>query len=238
VVISGASQSVLPSQTVGQPFNLVIRGTGFGSRPQVVLSGYDVAVVNPTPTAISINIATRPAMPPEEPIVLIVRNPDTGQEASRMDLFTLGGGTTNERPVITSITPSKGTRADFPVIITGTNFPLITDIQVTFGSTLMPILGVNAAGTQIQVGFPAGGLPNTGRMDVTVRNAPLNLQDIRLGGFEYVNDPQSTKTRRILGCGAGGESGGGTAGDLAVLLGVSLALGVGALATRRKSKAV
>jgi MYXO-CTERM domain-containing protein len=98
----------------------------------------------------------------------------------------------------------------------------------------MPVLSVNASGTQIQVGFPAGGLPNTGRLDVTVRNVQRNLQDIRLGGFEYVNDPPSRKVRAIARCGAAGEGPGGAGGDALVVLATLLALAAAVLGRRRR----
>ncbi|MBI2432866.1 MAG: hypothetical protein HYV26_08350, partial [Candidatus Hydrogenedentes bacterium] len=236
VQIDSASEAALPTQTVGQAFTLVIRGAGFGTKPTVVLSGYDVTVTGATDEAISISIMTREDAPPEEPIVLIVRNPDTGEEASRDDLFRLGSGTTDDSPEIASIVPDSATREDFPILINGRNFPEIEDLEVIFGRTLMPVQSVLADGTQIIVGFPAGGLPTTGRMDVTVRNVDKERQDILLNGFEFINPPQ--KQCVILGCAAdAGAKGAGVWGDLAVLLFAAAGLAGGMVVSRRRRHA-
>jgi len=235
VIISSASVSQLPSQTLdGAPFNLVIYGSGFGTSPVVALSGYDVQVTSATDASIGLSISTPAGTVPVAPIVLIVRNPQTGQEGSRSDLFTLKPGG-EQGPAITGVSPSRGTKDVFPVVIIGERFSDLANIDVTFGRTLMPVLDVNAAGTRITVGFPTGGLPDVGRLDVKVSNVNKGTEAILLGGFDYVNDAQRPKVGSAFGCGSmQGRSGGGIFGDLALMGLVALALAVPLRHARRR----
>jgi hypothetical protein len=79
----------------------------------------------------------------------------------------------------------------FPVLILGNNFNPVGDLQVVFGRTNMPINSVSADGKQIKVGFPTGGFPETGPMDVAVRNLEPNStkasEDVLVSGFTYEN---------------------------------------------------
>ncbi len=222
VVLESASVSQLPSQTLpGEPFTLVLRGTGFGTRPTVVIGGYDVTVASATNTDISLSIGTQAGVVPQEPIIVIVRNPDTSQEASRADLFTLKPGGENA-PEINSVSPPKGDKNVFPVVVNGKNFAGRGSVEVLFGRTLMPVVDVSADGTKITVGFPAGGLPGTGAMDVKVSNVNKGTEATLVDGFEYVNKAQSR-----TGCAAGGaDSGGGSpAGDVLLMILVAAGLG-------------
>src|SRR5690606_35552357 len=98
-------------------------------------------------------------------------------------------------PTITSISPSSGTSADFPVTIRGTGF---NEPQVLFGGTNMPIASWTA--TEIRVNFPAAGIALTGPLDVEVRsnyilagNQPVSVTTTRPNGFNYINAPGSTR---------------------------------------------
>ncbi len=75
----------------------------------------------------------------------------------------------------------------------GSNFNPAKDVEVLFGKTYMPVQSVSSAGTSIVVAFPTGGLPNTGALDVTVRNLQTGsakaTEDTLLDGFYYVNPP-------------------------------------------------
>ncbi|HPO13326.1 MAG TPA: PKD domain-containing protein [Candidatus Hydrogenedentes bacterium] len=237
VVIDSASVSQLPSQTLeGQPFNLIIYGSGFGTNPVVALSGYEVEVTNANGSSISLSISTPAGTVPEEPIVLIVRNPDTGEEGSRSGLFTLKPGS-EQGPEIISVSPSKGTKDIFPVTIIGKRFSDRANIDVIFENTLMPVLDVNAEGTRISVGFPFYGIPDVGVLDIKVRNADKGSEAILVGGFEYVNDPEPTKLLSKIGCGpAPVQKSGGVFGDLALMGLVALALAAPLWQARRKAK--
>ncbi len=238
VVIDSASVSELPSQTLpGQQFSLVIRGRNFGDNPTVVLSGYTVEVDQATDTTVSISISTTPEVTPQEPLVLIVRNPDTGQEATRSDLFTLTAGTSDESPSIASVSPAKGDQNVFPVKVLGTGFADRDSVEVLFGRTLMPVLGVNAAGTSISVGFPASGLPDAGLLDVAVRNVEKGTQDILVDGFEYISDAQRAKFAGWLGCAPQNAAAGSLLGDALVALFMAVVLGLAARKARRSPAA-
>ncbi len=203
LVIESSSLSELPIQTLeGQEVTLVIYGRNFGSSPIVRLSGYQVRIVQVTDTAITIAISTMPGVVPTEPVVLLVRNTTTGDEASRTDLFTLTSKPIGKIPVINSINPSKATSKEFPVTIQGANFSTIENIAVYFGNTLMPVQSVSADGTSILVTFPLGGIPTVGLLDVTVKNIDQKTEKTLVGGFEYVNDAQKPKKRfYMFGCG-------------------------------------
>lgn len=64
----------------------------------------------------------------------------------------------------------------------------------------MPIQGTPTS-TTIVVGFPTGGLPFTGLLDVQVRNSN-GLLAVKANGFNYINSPTG-------GGGGGGFGGGG-----------------------------
>lgn len=223
VVIEGATQTALPAQTLpNAPFTLVINGRGFGTRPDVAISGYNVNVVSATDTAISISVTVAEGVP-TEPIVLIVRNPDTGEEASRSDLFTVVSGGGSESPNVTSVTPDSAGSEDFPVTVLGTNLPPAEFAFVAFGQTRMPVLSAAAGGTSLSVGFPAGGLPDVGPLNVTVRDTRSGREDILLNGFTYNNDIPASKGG-LFSCAPEKESAGGFWGDLAIVAGVAMAL--------------
>lgn len=234
VVISGASETLLPSQTLpDQPFTLVLNGSGFGTSPVVVLSGYDVTVKQSNDTTISIAIEVA-GETPVEPVVVIVRNPTTGEEASRSDLFKIVSGTGNRSPEISSVSPASGDSESFPVTIFGTNFPTtVEDTFVTFGETRMPVLSVSPDGTSITVGFPAGGLPNAGPLPVTVRDLSTNQQDVLLAAFDYKNDVGRSKAG-FFSCAATPAEPSGFSGDLLVVVGVGAMLL--ALSRRRRTQ--
>ena len=236
VVIESASVTELPSQTLpGQQFSLVIRGQNFGANPTVILAGYDVEIDQATDTAISISISTSAGAVPEEPVVLIVRNPDTGEEATRSDLFSLTAGGVNQTPNISAVRPNKGDENAFPVEVVGTGFANRENVEVKFGRTRMPVLAVNGGGTSISVGFPASGLPDTGPLDVMVRNTAKGTEDILIGGFEYVNDAQRVKFHGWLGCAPSTVEAGNLLGDALVVFLALAGLVVAMGRTRRKT---
>ena len=218
VEITSVSQSQLPVQTLpGVGFSFVIYGSNFGTSPMVALSGYDVVVNSATDTAIRVTIETRDDVVPQEPLTLIVRNTQTGEETSRSDLFTLTGGSVNPGPKISKVTPASGRKDDFPVVVCGENFFDPDSLEVHFGKTLMPIQEVSADGTAITVAFPLGGLPGPGLLDVYVTSTGVNNgQDVLVGGFEYLN-PESRAKVSFFGCQPAKQSSSGVAGDLAVL---------------------
>jgi hypothetical protein len=232
VVINSASTSELPAQTLeSNPFTFVIYGSGFGTKPEVILTGYDVTVNQATDTSISVTITSRAEDAPQPPIILIVRNPDTGKEASRSNLFTLVNGTGDVSPIITRVSPAKATKSDFPVKVIGENFGAREDMVVRFGETLMTILAVNSEGTEISVGYPTGGFAEVDQMSVTVVNETNGTEAIKLNAFEFVSDPVSKPNVGPFSCGP--NSGGFTSplGDLLLL-----ALVVGGLAFGLRSK--
>lgn len=235
LIITSASTTKLPSQTLpGQGFSFVIMGSGFGTNPTVILSGYDVVVDSATDTQIKVTISTSDEVVPQEPIVLIVRRPAAGvvpeAEASRTNLFTLVPGSLQLTPKITRVSPSRGTKDVFPVTVLGSNFDEKGSIEVVFGRTLMPVLAVSADGTQISVGFPAGGLPDSGPLNVRVVNSARQTEDILVDGFDYVNSAKQTSSS---GCAAvPGEDGGRRSyGDAVTVLAAGILLTVG---TRRR----
>lgn len=227
IEITSVSQSVLPIQTLpGQGFSFVIYGVNFGTNPTVVLSSYDVTVDAATDTAIRVTIESRDDVVPQEPITLIVRNPDTGEEVSRSDLFSLSSNMNIVGPKILSVDPSSGRKDDFPVTVVGENFFDTENMTVYFDDTLMPILDISADGTAISVGFPIGGLPQPGLVDVKVTSTGANSgQDILIDGFEYVN-PESREKVRFFGCSPATEASSGFAGDLMVLVALLALLAV------------
>jgi PKD repeat protein len=226
VIIESASVTKLPSQTLpGQSVSVVIYGKNFGTSPAVLLTGYDVQVTQATNTAISISLSTAAGAVPQEPLVLIVRNPATNEEASRSNLFYLIPGNTNAQPVISGVSPARGAQKDFPVRVLGANFAGRENVEVLFGRTLMPVIDVPADGKSIQIGFPMGGLPVAGALDVTVRNKDKAAESVLVNGFEYVNDAQRPRKDGFFGCGPGsGEKSSGGTGDALAMALMSLAL--------------
>jgi len=203
--IEGVSQSVLPATIPpGQSVALVITGSGFGSRPTVVISGYAVTITSASSTAIHMTLANEAGSVPQDPIVVIIRNPDTGSERSRDDLFSVSSTALSPSPTITSIIPDRGTQAAFPVTIRGASFNAQPQVEVLFGETKMPIVSVADDGTSIVVDFPPSGFPVTGPLDVSVRNyTKVDLstytEDTKLGGFTYQNLPSRETPRGCFG---------------------------------------
>lgn len=223
----------LPSQILeGQEFPFVIRGQGFGSDPTVLLSGYEVRVVSSNDEAISVALRNVPGPAPQEPLVLRVRNDATGEVDTRDDLFVLTQGTPAPGPSVAGVSPGRGAQSAFPVVITGANFAPRGLVEVRLGQTLAPVNEVSADGTRIEVGYPAGGLTQAGRLDVTVRNLNSGKQDTLVGGFEFI-----AGTNKFVGasCGAGGGTGGAGWGDALAALGV-LATLLAAHARRTRMK--
>jgi len=231
IAIDSVSQTELPSQTLpGEPFRFVIYGQNFGANPVVVMSGYDVVVTGATNTTISVTVSSRSEDPPVEPIVLLVRNTATGQEVSRSDLFSLVPGTPELSPKVLRVDPRRASRKNFPVTVYGEDLGDVQSAQVYFGKTLMPVIGGSPDGTRLVVGFPVGGMAQTGKMDVKVGNAAKNKEDILVDGFEYVNDENRNKFLGFIGCAPGTDPGTPWA-DAAVML---AAAGLLALAGRRR----
>jgi hypothetical protein len=58
---------------------------------------------------------------------------------------------------------------------------------------IMPVISVSEDGTTISIGFPPGGMPDTGDLDVQVKNFTSNSvmtsQDTLLSGFTFLNEP-------------------------------------------------
>jgi hypothetical protein len=157
--------------------------------------------------------------------VLIVRNPATNEEASRSNLFYLIPGNTNAQPVISGVSPARGAQKDFPVRVLGANFAGRENVEVLFGRTLMPVIDVPADGKSIQIGFPMGGLPVAGALDVTVRNKDKAAESVLVNGFEYMNDAQRPRKDGFFGCGPGsGEKSSGGTGDALAMALMALAL--------------
>ena len=192
VVISSASESELPAVTPTGGFDFIIRGSGFGSSPEVTLNGIPLTVTTVVSGAIDVTITEGTSL--TEPVELTVRNPVTGGEATRDDLFSLGSSD-RVQPEISFVSPTTGMQSDFPVRVFGSDFNQLSLIQVLFGDTVMPVLAVSGDGTEIQVDFPSGGMPKTGALDVTVRNyksAAMGSyeEDVLLSGFAYTNAPE------------------------------------------------
>ncbi|HQM99943.1 MAG TPA: hypothetical protein PLL36_02655 [Candidatus Hydrogenedentes bacterium] len=225
IEITSVSQSQLPVQTLpGVGFSFVVYGSNFGAGPMVALSGYNVTVNSATDTAIRVTIETRDDVVPQEPMTLIVRNTQTGEEMSRSDLFTLTGGSTNPGPKVLNVTPASGRKDDFPVVVCGENFFDAEHLEVHFGTTLMPIQEVSADGTAITVAFPIGGLPTPGLLDVYVTSSGVNSgQDVLISGFEYLN-PESRPKVSFFGCQPAKERSVGLTGDLMVLAALAAVL--------------
>ncbi|MDQ1257434.1 MAG: hypothetical protein QG656_2038, partial [Candidatus Hydrogenedentes bacterium] len=239
--IESVNRSTLPATIpADQPFHLIIQGLGFGTTPTVIVSGYTATVASATDTAIDIVLANTPGIVPQEPVVLIVRNPATGSERSRDDLFIISTAAPETMPSVTGVTPARGGRDVFPVTVTGQQFNTLPQLVVMFGETTMPIRTVAEDGTWVQVDFPVGGLPATGALNVTVRNYTKSdfsrfTEDTLLNGFYYENLPSRPKP----GC-FGGTLGdaptlpldGDAAGDTLLVLFALLTLWAGAKAQK------
>ncbi len=229
VVINSASTTTLPAQTLDEnPFSFVIFGSGFGTTPEVVLTGYDVTVNEATNTSISVTIRTQADNSPQPPIVLIVRNPKTGKEASRSNLFTLANSTGDVAPKITRISPARAEKSDFPVALIGENLPTPEEAEVKFGSTLLKVYEEDAdkgLGTRLMIKFPEGGFAEVGKLDVTVRNTSNGTEGMKIDGFDFVSEADGPGN--LINCSGGGSSGGVPLGDLALLIMVLAGLMLG-----------
>jgi hypothetical protein len=224
--IDSVSQRVLPVQTfAGAPFDFLIRGNNFGDIATVALSGYEVTVLRSANEEIHVSIETRDGIVPQEPITLIVRNPKTGDEMSRSDLFSLSNTVTVKGPKIFGVYPSVVRKEDFPVTMKGANFAGNDFVAVHFGETLMPVLDISEDGTAMKIGWPQGGLPVPGKLNVAVRTQGVNGgQTVMVDGVEYIN-PEIRNKAGLLGCGPAEESGRiGWLGDLTLLAALGAAL--------------
>ncbi|MFO7973437.1 MAG: CFI-box-CTERM domain-containing protein [Candidatus Hydrogenedentota bacterium] len=184
VVISRVSTGNLPQVVPDSGFSFAIYGSGFGTSPNVTLAGISLVVDEAEDTEIEVTIPGGSEIE-QEPIVLTVVNPSTGKETSRTDLFTLISVPPEANaPKVSSVSPDTGTSEDFPVAIFGENFD---DPVVYFGQTFMPVASWTP--TRIDVSFPGSGLPQTGTLDVTVRNQTTDLSTTKLDAFSYKNLP-------------------------------------------------
>ena len=222
LVIESATQVVLPPQVLpGETFQVVINGRGFGTRPVVNLSGYTVEILEATNTRIAIALTTPPPIVPVEPIVLIVRNPDTNDAQSRSDLFTLEQVST-EGPRVLGVNPARGNSNAFPVTVLGDRFPSVEKIQISFGTTVMVVKAVSADGKSAMVELPSGGLPGEGARDVTVSelraNATVLASDTLVNGFYYENNVVRPEKGAFFICAPGGPAGESNHGDWALIV--------------------
>jgi hypothetical protein len=233
IAINSASIDELPATILpGQNVAVILYGENFGSTPSVEIGGYETTIGFASDSQVECLLTNREDVVPEEPVTVIVRNPGTKQQGTRSDLFRIVGTANHGNLQISSCSPVEGLREDFPVTVHGVGFE--EGIQVFFGQTQMPIRQINAAGTEVVVDFPVGGLPQTGWLDVTVRvmgwdNWTVLDQNVRPRAFKYINNPSGG------GCSSSGGSGGMAVGDLLVLAG--MALGIGAACLRRKGAA-
>ncbi|MCL4695172.1 MAG: IPT/TIG domain-containing protein, partial [Candidatus Hydrogenedentes bacterium] len=198
VAITNVLPSQLPKVVGGGGLTLSITGQNFGTSPIVTLDGVALTVVSATNTQILATIPGGITLDSDNNnvVTLKVTNSTSGQFDTYNGFTVVPGGGGNA-PTITSINPSSGGQTAFPVTITGTNFD---DPKVFFGGTVMPINSWTP--TSIVVGFPVGGLPVTGPLDVTVQNQGTGLFAVAPDGFNYINNPGG-------GGGGGGFQGGG-----------------------------
>jgi hypothetical protein len=189
VTITSVSRPVLPEQVPVGGFGFSIFGQGFGTSPTVTLAGILLTVNSSVNTQINVTIPGGTTIVPDAQnrVVLTVTNTQTGERASRNDLFTLTTGPVPDPPTILSVSPDRGTRDDFPVAIFGANFGDPQDVEVFFDQTAVPV--ETSSPTRIDVAFPIGGFPKTGPLDVTVRNKTSLLTTIKENAFDYVNPP-------------------------------------------------
>jgi len=168
-------------------------------------------------------------------VVLFVRNPDRNEESKRKNLFHVVSGTSGPRLLLTGITPGEGAAWRFPVTVGGEHIGAKEDSDVLFNDTLMPVGKVKADGTSIQGGYPAGGLPQAGLYDVTVRDRSTGMEDTLIDGFDFAN-----KARRPgYGCAASEDTDGQSlSGDALFFAVMALAFLVSVrLGRRRKQEA-
>lgn len=198
VVITSVTPTQLPKNVPSGGITLAIAGQNFGASPTADIDGVALIIVSSTNTSIIATIPGNTVLDQDGDlkVTLRVTNTQTGRNG-KFSNFTIITGGTGEQPTITSINPTQGTRNDFPVTITGTNFD---DPVVRFEGTVMPIQGTPTS-TTIVVAFPTGGLPQTGPLDVTVQNQTSGLLAVKPDGFTYINSP--------TGGGGGGFGGGG-----------------------------
>ncbi len=200
LVITDVVPKTLPKNITGDGLTLSITGQNFGSAPTASMDNVALTIVASSNTSITALIpgGTTLDIDGDGKVSLKVTDPASG-DFDRFSDFTIdttgtGGG---NAPTIISISPSQGTKNDFPVTITGTNFD--DNPKVLFEGVNMPIQSHTS--TSIVVSFPPGGLPFTGPLDVTVKNKS-GLLAIKPDGFNYINSPTG-------GGGGGGFGGGG-----------------------------
>lgn len=228
--VNAQGKTELPNQTLpGQSVTFSVEGQGFGTQPQVVLSGYDVTVSSATDTRFQVTAVVAEGFVPSEPITIIVRNPDSGREAARSDLFTLVEGSAEAGPRITGVSPSSGGSGAFPVEVRGSGFDE-AGVAVYFGGAMMAVQSVSSS--SIRVGFPVGGLPFTGALDVRVVNMGSGRQAVAVGAFDYQNAP--VRPTKVLLCGPAADAAAGAAARWSDALVFLLAGGL-LLAFRRRA---
>lgn len=207
LLIESTSVSQIPIQILpGQEYPFVIYGKNFGTNPLVKVSNYQVRIIKSSDTSVSVAVSNIPGVIPTEPVILFVKNSTTGEEAWRTDLLTLTSSPVGVVPIVDSVIPNRGTSKDFPVTVKGNRFSPLGKVQVIFGETIMPVLSVSPDGTSISVGFPLGGIPTVGLIDVTVKNLDQGTQYTLAKGFEYVNDAQRPTKKLLFGCGYSKDS--------------------------------
>ena len=181
-----------------------------------------------TDTAITVSIATREGDAPQAPVVLIIRNPITGKETSRSDLFTLTSNTGDVAPSVVRVSPSKAEKSEFPVSLIGVNLPSPEDASVYFGNTLVEVYELEedkGTGTRLQVKYPLGGFAEVGSMHVRVVNKSNGTEGTMLNAFEFISLPEGPKNP--LDCNASKTGGPMPLADVFILLVTALALGLG-----------
>ncbi|MCC6797663.1 MAG: IPT/TIG domain-containing protein [Candidatus Hydrogenedentes bacterium] len=200
LIIDAVTPSILPKEITGGGLTLSITGQNFGAAPTVSLDSVALTIVSANNTTITALIPGGTTLDTDNDgeVSLRVTNP-LNNDFDRYNNFEIdedgtGGG---DAPTIDTISPSQGTRNDFPVTITGSNF---VNPVVRFEGVIMPIQGTPTS-TTIVVAFPTGGLPFTGALDVQVKN-DSGLLAIKPDGFTYINSPTG-------GGGGGGFGGGG-----------------------------
>lgn len=199
VAITSVVPSQLPKDVPAGGVTIAITGQNFGNTPIVTLDGVALTIVSASNTQIIATIPGGTTVDPDNDnkATLRVTNSTTGKFAvySAFTIVPGGGGTP---PSISSVNPSSGGKTVFPVTISGSNFD---DPKVFFEGTIMPVQSWTP--TSITVGFPVGGLPLTGPLDVTVQNQTTDLFAVKPDGFNFVNSP-----------GGGGGGGSGLGGGL------------------------
>ncbi len=195
VIITTVVPNQLPKTIPGGGLNIQITGQNFGTSPTAAIDGVNLTIVTSSSTLITATIPGGTTMDPDNNAIATLRV--TNSQNSKFGLYSafIIGGSGGVAPSITGVSPSSGASSVFPVTITGSDF---VNPKVYFGSTIMPVQSYTA--NQIIVGFPVGGLPTTGALNVTVQNQPSLLSTTKTNGFNYINSP---------GGGTGGGFGGG-----------------------------